>query len=316
VEQGLTQSVLAQMVALYTVASMRPWRVAVAAALATAGVLATAAWLIVSVPVATDSTYALLALGGMTVAIGIAVRGQRAVIAAAEDRARIAEQTREDEAQRRVTEERLRIARELHDVVAHHISVINVQAGVARHLLRSDPDAADAALGHVRESSQVVLAEMGTILGLLRTPEDPAATQPAPSLGDVETLVDAVRRSGLEVSWSVSGSPATLGPGTELAAYRLVQESLTNARRHGTGRVELAIRYEPTRVTIDVVNALPPGAPVSPQPYAGHGLVGMRERVAAAGGSLEAGPSHDGTFRVSAALPVEPAAARATVVAS
>jgi signal transduction histidine kinase len=308
VEGNITQSVLPTMIALYTIASLRPWRTAIAAALATAAILAGSAYLVSEIPLLTDATYALLAIGGMSSAIGIAVRNQRAVVASAEERARVAELTREEEAQRRVTEERLRIARELHDVVAHHISVINVQAGVARHLLASDPEAADQALGHVRDSSQVVLTEMGTILGLLRTPDDPTATQPAPSLDQIDGLVDAVRHAGLDVTWSVTGTPTPLGPGTELAAYRLVQESLTNARRHGSGRADLTIRYEPTVVTIDVANALRADAVGG---GSGHGLVGMRERVAAAGGSLDVG-ARDGQFQVHATLPADPAARRVT----
>jgi len=307
VEGDITQSVLPTMIALYTIATMRPWRTALAATLATAATIAAVASVVASIPIFTDTTYALLAFGGMSAAIGIAVRSQRAVVAAAEERARIAEQGRDEEAQRRVTEERLRIARELHDVVAHHISVINVQAGVARHLLTSDPTTADQALGHVRESSQVVLTEMGTILGLLRTPEDPTATEPAPSLEQVDGLVDAMRRAGLDVSWSVSGTPTVLGPGTDLAAYRLVQESLTNARKHGTGRADLVISHAPKLVTIEVANAVSPHhTPGS----AGHGLVGMRERVAAAGGTLETGLRGDDTFVVHATLPADASAAR------
>jgi signal transduction histidine kinase len=150
---------------------------------------------------------------------------------------------------------------------------------------------------------------MGTILGLLRTPDDPSATQPAPSLDQVDGLVDTMRHAGLDVSWSVSGTPTSLGPGTELAAYRLVQESLTNARKHGAGRADLVIRHAPTVVTIDVANSLRPD---STDGGVGHGLVGMRERVAAAGGTLEAGPRADGTFVVHATLPADPVTARDT----
>jgi signal transduction histidine kinase len=303
VQGDVTQTVLAAMVAVYTVASWRPWRTAIAVALATAVIYGGAAALVTRQSLLTDSTYAFLAVGGMSVAIGVAVRGQRAILTAAEERARVAEQTREDEAQRRVTEERLRIARELHDVVAHHISVINVQAGVARHLLESQPAAAAEALGHVRDSSAVVLSEMGTILGLLRTPEDPSSVAPAPGLDQVDALVESVRRSGLDVSWRVSGTPTALGPGTELAAYRLVQESLTNARKHGSGRVDLAIAYDTHSVRIDVVNATRPGAE---QGDSGHGLIGMRERVAAVGGTLQAGPGGGGQFEVHATMPTDP----------
>jgi signal transduction histidine kinase len=291
---------LASMIAIYTVATSRRWRTAVAAAAVTALAFATAYRMAENAPLLTDTTYALLAFGAMACAIGIAVRGQRQVVAAAEERARIAEQTREEEAQRRVTEERLRIARELHDVVAHHIAVINVQAGVARHLLDTDPEQASAALGHVRDSSQVVLTELSTILGLLRTPDEADSRQPAPVLGQVDELVDSMRRAGLEITWSVAGTPALLAPGTDLAAYRLVQESLTNARKHGLGRADLAVRYAEDSVAIDVTNPVAPGTEMA---ESGHGLVGMRERVAALGGTLEVGMNEHDRFFVHAELP-------------
>ncbi len=301
VEGHLLDTALPTMIAIYTVATRRPWRAAIAVTLATAAVLAASVWAVSSTPLLADATYALLAIGGMSCAIGIAVRSQRAVVAAAEERATIAEQTREEEAQRRVTEERLRIARELHDVVAHHIAVINVQAGVAQHLMADRPEQAAESLTHVRESSQVVLSEMGTILGLLRTTEDSATRQPTPVLDEVDDLVESMRRAGLEVSWSVTGTPAPLPPGTELAAYRLVQESLTNARKHGAGHADLAVRYTQDSVVIDVVNAM--AAPSEPPGDAGHGLVGMRERVAALGGVLQAGPAGGDRFAVHAELP-------------
>jgi signal transduction histidine kinase len=296
---GPTTAVLPALVAIYTLAAWTTWRTAVLAALTTAVAFAAVFWTVADDALLSATTYALLAWGGLAGAIGIAVRGQREVLVAAEERARIAEQTREEEAQRRVTEERLRIARELHDVVAHHISVMNVQAGVARHLLDSDPDAAREALGHIRESGRVVLAEMGAILGLLRTSEEPSETQPTPGLAHVGDLVDSLRRSGMDVTWTVSGTPTGLPPGSDLTAYRLVQESLTNAQRHGLGHADLAIRHAPDSVTINVTNPMDPG-PAGPL---GHGLLGMSERVAAAGGSLTTGPDADGHFVVTAELP-------------
>ena len=301
VADGPAPAIVTVMVAVYTVATACRPRTALLVAAATPVVListyhlagAEAAWL-------SDATYTLTAVSAMACAIGFAVRGQRQVLAAAEERALRAEESREEEAQRRVTEERLRIARELHDVVAHHISVINVQSGVARHLVHSDPDAADVALGHVRDASAVVLSEMATILGLLRTSDESPETQPAPGLAQADSLVDAVRRSGLTVSLRITGSPRALAPSADLAAYRLVQEALTNAAKHGLGSADVAIDYREDHVALDVANPVAPGAAVA---ESGHGLVGMRERVASVGGALVVGPRADGTFGVHAELP-------------
>ncbi len=175
--EGPTPAVLPLIVALYTLASLRRRRTAVLAAVASGAVL------VVTVVLALDATWtgpepwAVLAWSGMPAAVGDAVRSQRAIIAAARDRAARAEATREEEAQRRVAEERVRIARELHDVVAHHIAVMTVQAGAAGHLLDADPEQARAALDHVREAGQTVLTEMSTILGVLREAPGMSATR-------------------------------------------------------------------------------------------------------------------------------------------
>mgnify|MGYP001200968957 CR=1 FL=1 len=302
VAAGPAPVVITSLVALYTTASLCRARTALVAAVITSVVLIGAYHSRSSAPWPSDATYTLIAVSAMACAVGFAVRSNRAVVAAAEERARVAEQTREEEAQRRVTEERLRIARELHDVVAHHIAVINVQSGVARHLLATDPMAADEALGHVREASDVVLLEMSTILGLLRNSDDVARTQPAPGLAQVDALVDSVRRSGTDVSVRTSGTPRELAPGVDLAAYRIVQESLTNAGRHGAGSAVLLLEYRDDAVVIDVTNPLTAGRTVG-SPDGGHGLVGMRERVSALGGRLEAAARPDGRFVVHAELP-------------
>jgi signal transduction histidine kinase len=297
---GPAPAIVTTMVALYTVAVLcRPW-MALLVALATPLLLLTCYHLAAGdTDWLGDVTYTVVAVSAMACAIGFAVRGQRALVASAEERALRAELTREEEAQRRVTEERLRIARELHDVLAHHIAVVNVQAGVAQHLLDSDPRAAAEAISHVRESSQVALTEMATVLGLLRTADDASSTQPAPGLAQADALVESVRRSGLPVTWRVTGTPRELAPVTDLTAYRLVQESLTNAGKHGTGAAEVVVDYRPASVAVEVSNPMIASSAVSP---GGHGIIGMRERVAAVGGSLDVGP-YDGRFVVRAELP-------------
>jgi signal transduction histidine kinase len=245
-----------------------------------------------------------LSLPGFCVAaaaVGVAVRSQRAAVEAAEARARQAEVTSEEEAVRRVTDERLRIARELHDVVAHHISVVNVQAGVARHLLTRAPDQADAALGLVREASRTVLAEMSTVLGLLRTGEDESPTSPpTPGLDQLPALVETMRAAGLQTTLRVTGEPRPLPELADLAAYRVAQESLTNALKYGTGTAELSVEHRPDAVAVEVRN------PVAPEPVgaagSGHGLLGMRERVTSLGGAFSTA-AVDGVFVVRAEVP-------------
>jgi signal transduction histidine kinase len=292
--------------ALYTVGTRAPVRSTV---LATAG---TGAAYAVALAVGTGTwldehgespALSFLALGGAAAAVGVAVRSQRAALESAEARARQAELTREEEAERRVTDERLRIARELHDVVAHHISVINVQAGVARHLLDSRPEQARTALGLVREASKTVLSEMSAVVGLLRTEDEDVLTEPAPGLAAIGALVASSRRAGLDLTCTVTGEPYELPPIPDLTAYRVVQESLTNAVKYGTGTADLVIDYRPEALCVQVRNPVGdrPGTPGG-----GHGLIGMRERVDAVRGRLAAGPGAGGVFTVRAEIPRDP----------
>jgi signal transduction histidine kinase len=244
----------------------------------------------------------LLGWTGFAAALGVAGRNHKAYIAAVEERARRAEQSREEEARRRVIEERLRIARELHDVVAHHIAVIHVQTGVVGHLLKDQPEAAQQALVHVRRSSRAVLDELGRLLDVLRQPDDPVTpTDPAPSLDRLVCLIDSFAASGLRVDWAMTGTPQPLPAAVDLVAYRLVQEGLTNAHKHGTGSATLGVAFDGTDVAIDIVNPSLGGSSVG----SGHGLVGMRERARAVGGSVLAAAQSDGTWRVSARLPLQ-----------
>lgn len=300
---GVSPAYIPAIVALYTVATRLSVRFTLIAAVVTAS--APAAILVAQSGFRVDSiVYGLTAWCGLAAVSGIAVRSQRAVVAAAHERARQAEASREEEAQRRVAEERLRIARELHDVVAHHIAVINVQAGVAAHLVRRDPDRAVEALGHVRQASQIVLREVPGLLGLLRIDDDQLERSPAPQLVDADELVEAARRSGLDVTWRTTGSPVPLTPGAELTAYRVLQEALTNATRHGCGRATATLAYHGDGCTVEVRNERRPG--MTPAASERHGLVGMRERVAAVGGELTVGPEGDRDWIVRLHLPAQP----------
>jgi signal transduction histidine kinase len=249
-------------------------------------------------------TLALVAWTGMAAAVGDAVRNRRDYVAGVVERARRAEQSREEEARRRVAEERLRIARELHDAVAHHIAVVNVQAGVAGHVLTSQPEAAEEALRQIRRATGMVLEELAAMLSVLRESDGPdSPTQPAPGLGQLDELVESFSASGLHITYSMSGRPQPLPPTVGLVTYRIVQESLTNAHKYGDGAVHVDLVHRSGALEIDVRNRTPAPAP-APREGSGHGLLGMRERAAAVGGTLVAGPEPNGQYRVHATLPV------------
>jgi signal transduction histidine kinase len=243
-------------------------------------------------------------------AIGVALRNRRlateARISEADERAEAARQT----AARVLAEERLRIAQELHDVVAHSMSVIAVQAGAGMHVIDEQPDKARAALEAISATSRATLTEMRRLLGVLRGDDGARAHAPAPGLADLPHLVDDVRGAGVPVALHVEGAPAHVHPGVELSAYRVVQEALTNVIKHAgaTTAVDVTVRHLPGSLAIEVVDdgrglaangASPPGE----RDGDGHGLVGMRERVELWGGDLSVGPAPGGGYRVRAQLP-------------
>jgi signal transduction histidine kinase len=254
---------------------------------------------------------AAVAWPALAVAAADLIRTRREAIAAAEERARRAEETREREARQRVAEERLHIARELHDVVAHRMAVVNVQAGVAEHLLRSRPDDAASALRIVRSSAQAALDNLGSILNVLRSAgESDPSVEPAPTLTDLTALIDSYRDAGLGVEYETSGAPRPLADATQLALYRTVQEALTNAHKYGDGHVRLRISHAADGVALELINpvAVPPVGDATLRCDAasdagGFGLTGMRERVLAAGGSLQVGPEGETRFAVRAHFP-------------
>ena len=248
--------------------------------------------------------FSVFAWTGFAAAAGSAVRSRQEWFAEVEQRAIQAEETREEEARRRVVAERLRIARELHDVVAHHIAVVHVQAGVADHLLESKPAEAHEAIAHIRRASGSVLDELGGLLDVLRQPDEPITpTAPAPGLNGLTSLIDSFSASGLSVDVRANGVPEAIPPAVELVAYRLVQEGLTNAHKHGSGTATLDFTFEPGALCIDIANPCPGVAPLGGP---GHGLVGMHERAKAVGGTVRTHDDGD-AWRVAARLPFEPA---------
>ncbi|MEV8015829.1 sensor histidine kinase [Streptomyces sp. NPDC086554] len=208
-------------------------------------------------------------------------------------------------AKRRADEERLRMARELHDVLAHSISVINVQAGVGLALLDSDPEQARTALTTIKAASKEALGEVRQVLDTLRAPGD-APRAPAPGLDRLPELVQQAASTGLTVDVDSQGSAVKLPPGADLAAFRIVQEALTNVVRHsGSRHARVLVRYEKAALTLRVDDDGP--ATGADAGGSGNGLAGMRERAAALGGTIEAGPRPDGGFRVTAVLPTRTA---------
>jgi signal transduction histidine kinase len=208
---------------------------------------------------------------------------------------------REEKARVAVLEERTRIARELHDVVAHAISVIVLQARGARHALDAEPDDARGALDAIEQTATQALREMRRLLGMLRT-DDEVALAPQPSLSHLDTLVAHVRDAGLPVDVRVEGKPRELAPGVDLSAYRIVQEALTNALKHaGPARARVLVRYGEESLELEVADT---GAGDVNGDSTGHGLAGMRERVAVFGGELESGPRVEGGYAVRARLPL------------
>jgi signal transduction histidine kinase len=206
-----------------------------------------------------------------------------------------------------VAAERAAIARELHDVVAHHMSVMVVQAGAARAVSASDPAATAEALRQIEASGRTGLTEMRRLLEVLKAEEDGNGRAPQPGLARLSELLDSMRVSGLPVEAVVEGSPRPLPPGVDLSAYRIVQEALTNALRHAGGAsARVVVRYDPDAVELEVADD-GPGPPEDPEASGGHGLIGMRERVQLFGGELEAGPRPGGGFLLRARLPSEPA---------
>jgi signal transduction histidine kinase len=258
-------------------------------------------------------------------AVGVTVVAVVGVLAGRLARARraLAEQAELSEAEkarRVVLEERTRIARDLHDIVAHHMSLVVVQAETAPYRVADLSEGARAELDSISTSARSALAETRALLAVLRMEGDAAEHAPQPGVGDLGPLLDAARRAGVPVTADVRADPGSLRPGTSLAAYRIVQEALANASRHAAGaavRVDVVPHGEELRVS--VVNGPVPGAVWDPAyrlpVREGHGITGMRERTGAEGGTLWAGPTDDGGFAVHATLPLQPAGSAAGAVA-
>jgi signal transduction histidine kinase len=225
-------------------------------------------------------------------------------VRARRERAIVARRARKEESLRRAGEERLRIARELHDVLAHNVSLINVQAGVALHLLDKQPEQAAPALAAIKQASAETLREMRSVLGTLRRADEQAPRDPAPSLDRLDELVRRMKAAGLELTIAVEGERRPLLPAIDLAAYRIVQEAATNVARHsGEAAARVQLRYRDRDLVLEISNGGRRSA-AGPVPE-GNGIVGMRERAVGLGGEFDAGPRAGGGFSVRARLPLE-----------
>lgn len=257
------------------------------------------AGLIEGLPAASIGPAVLVALLAWSTGRWVRLRGVRA---AASERERTAE------ARRAAAEERARIARELHDVVAHRVSLMTVQAGAAKTVLNRDPDRARTAMQEVEDVGRLALGELRHLLDVLRLDTDVDVLGPQPGLSDLPRLVERMAEAGLDVSLSMDGAPARLPSQVDLSAFRIIQEALTNVLRHaGPGTpAEVRVTSGPSRGRDDCVNieVLDRGPRITTMPGAGHGIAGMRERAALLGGRLDAAPNPDGGFQVLAVLPI------------
>ncbi|RAG86421.1 sensor histidine kinase [Streptacidiphilus pinicola] len=255
------------------------------------------AWLVKTVV----PTSALL----LPLAIGQAVRLHRAWLGAERARAEYAERTREEEARQRVVEERLRIARELHDVVAHHLALANAQAGAVSRLIARDPARAQEFVDQLTDTTSAALRELKATVGLMRQGEDAdAPLEPAPGLAQLPQLTDSLAGTGLHVAVVIDGEPRPLSPGTDLTAFRIIQEALTNVTKHAaTDHAQVRLSYTRNRLTITVTDEGP--GTDAPSAVPGYGVLGMRERAQSLGGRLDAGRRAAGGFEVTAELPLD-----------
>ena len=267
-----------------------------------------AGWLIVVSVVAVATTAAL--------AVAL-VRSRQAFARTVQERGWLLERERESASEAAIAAERARIARELHDIVSHNVSVMLIQAGAARQVLAAPTDEAEAALKAVEQAGRTTMTELRHLLGVLAPAadgEDETDLSPQPSLSRLSPLIDRIAFAGLPVEVRISGEPRPLPSGVDLTAYRIVQEALTNALKHGDGvKAEVTVRYSESYLRVEVLNSGPSVLSGNPRPArsrprsptTGRGLLGLRQRVAVFGGDLDARRRLGGGYRVRARIPLD-----------
>jgi len=262
-----------------------------------------------------DTIWLLVALAGCLAAVALAValiRARQAHTRALEDRGWLLERERESAARKAVDAERARIAHDLHDIVSHNVSVMVIQAGAARHVLETEPDQAEAALLAVEAAGRDTMAELRHLLGLLvpqTAEQEEEQLAPQPSLSRLSPLIDRIAFAGLPVEVRISGEPRPLPTGVDVTAYRIIQEALTNALKHGDGvKAEVTVRYADHALRVEILNSgssVLTGGRSAGAGGDGRGLLGLRQRVAVYGGDLDARRRLGGGFRVRAKIPLE-----------
>ncbi|MGW0909818.1 sensor histidine kinase [Streptomyces sp. NPDC002853] len=292
------------MLAVYTVAALKPPRTSLPCA-----ALMSAVWIYSGM---VSEGAAMASVVGQAIGFPLVIWRFGHVARRSAELARQLKREQDERARREVAEERGRIARELHDVVAHHMSVISVQAGLAKFVFASDPATAHAALSTISGTSGEALEELRRMLRVLRAREedDNAPDAPMPGLARLGEMVERIRAGGVDVELRVEGTPRQLAPGVELCAYRVVQEALTNVLKHAHGAATVVeLRYRPHHVTVSVTNDGEGVIPDRVGTGSGHGLIGMRERAKLYGGTISIGPRSEGGFAVRLTLPTSAQAA-------
>ena len=302
VNQFPIESFLALLVAFYSAAAYaEPRRAAVGGALAGSAIVGAGLPYLIAGNPRQDTVPSWIFMGTVWLA-GWAFRRQRTQSARLEDRAAILEREREERARVAVAEERARIARELHDVVAHSVSVMVVQAQAAQRLIEGEQHDARRALGSIETSGRQALVELRRMLGILRRAGEEPALAPQPGLRQLNAVVEQFSESGLPVELSIEGEAKPLPPGVDLSAYRIMQEALTNTLKHaGSTHARMAVRYRDDEIELEVVDD---GTGTGEGGGSGHGLIGMRERAALYGGTFESGKRESGGYFVRARLPL------------
>lgn len=308
---GLAPGCMAMMaLVLFNLASHRNWTIILPALTVSSAWIITGAWPMVNDDTLRIGEVGLIVLGAVVIAsLGALARHRRGHMTALQDRADQLARERDAREAIAAAEERARIAREIHDIVSHSLGTMVVMADGAAQTVASSPEQAGHAMERVRDTGRDAMGEMRRMLDVLRD-DSSASRSPQPGLGRLDRLIDEARQTGLRVDLNIEGEPVALPAGLDLAAYRIVQESLTNARKHGgplLSVVTVTLSYAPTVLSLHIVDDGSPAATGSAAevPWTtGHGLVGMRERASAYGGSLEAGPRTGGGFEVHAVLPI------------
>jgi signal transduction histidine kinase len=301
----LVQGNIAVLMAIYTVTAGYSIRWGIAAALVGVTGAGMAAWRYPSG--ADDRKYTFVMLGLLVAGVyvlGLHMRTRRAYLRSVEERAERLERERDNEVKVAMAAERARIARELHDVVAHNVSVIVVQADGASYAIDTDVGRARQALETISSTGRLALAEMRRLLGVLREDDDAGAFAPQPGVAELDDLVEQVRASGLAVTYEVDGTPAAMSEGRQLTVFRIVQVALTNTLKHGGPRVSVSVRLRYADDALEIRVADDGRGAAAFDDHRGHGLAGLRERVAVYGGDVRAAPRPGGGFEVVARLPV------------